>query len=554
MKSNETVKNIYLTEGTMLRERYIIKQVLGSGGFGITYEAYDLLINRSVAVKEFYVEGCMKRDDKLTKNAVIIDEESHRLKVEKSLSNFRYEINIMKALQNVPYVSRIRDSFEENETVYIVMDLLHGRTLSEYSRKNIAINSTEIMEAVEHVLIALEEIHALGFIHRDISPGNLFLTDDGDLYLIDFGTATSTDTNSEYRNEQTFRHNGFHAPEYNVSDRQGPWTDIYSLCATLVYLITGDAVPDSADERARDAVSGWLVKSRLSASAQNAILRGLVADENKRLQNARELRIALCGALEEQPEQHIVKYAASTDIGNRKLNQDNMMVDGLFSYEGEDFVKAGELECKRDELHLVSVCDGVGGASCGELASKAASQALTHFLEQYRYSDIIPERLMDELLDQINEKIVTLGRKIGRTGTTMSFLLWRGNQYYAVNIGDSPIFMLRKHKLEQLSTAHTLAAARIVAGLSVVPKDIHTLVNYLGKEKIAGSQMASIRHGYIHKGDTFLLCSDGVTDKIDKDRLKRYLSHNAEGAIRSVRRTLARNSNNDNCSAIVIKF
>jgi len=84
--------------------------------------------------------------------------------------------------------------------------------------------------------------------------------------------------------------------------------------------------------------------------------------------------------------------------------------------------------------------------------------------------------------------------------------------------------------------------------------DSHTLMNYLGRENTAGSGMASIRHGYIHKGDTFFLCSDGVTDKIDRDRLKRYLSMKPNSAIRSMRNSLKRCSNNDNCTATVIKF
>lgn len=154
----------------------------------------------------------------------------------------------------------------------------------------------------------------------------------------------------------------------------------------------------------------------------------------------------------------------------------------------------------------------------------------------------------------MNEKIISLGEKIGRTGTTVSFLLWKGNQYYAVNIGDSPIYLLRKHKLEQLSTAHTLAEAKLMSGIPFSIGDTHTLMNYLGKQKIAGSDMASVRHGFLHKGDKFLICSDGVTDKIDKDRLKRCLSFSEKSAVQSFRRILNKCSNNDNCTAIVVRF
>lgn len=543
-----------LQKGTKLKDRYIIEQVLGSGGFGVTYEAYDMLNYRIVAVKEFFVDGCMERDTAISNEAVVIDDEAARHKVERSLSNFKYEIAVMKLLENVPYISHIRDDFSENGTEYIVKDLLRGKTLAEYNKKDIAINTTELMESMEHVLIALEEMHELGIIHRDISPGNLFLTEDGDLYLIDFGTATSTDKDSEYRNEQVFEHKGFHAPEHNEIENQGPWTDIYSLCATIVYILTGEAVPNEVERQVLDPVPGLLMRCKLSATQQNVILKGLESDISKRLSSARELRVGLCGEIAENMGDMTVSYCAGTDIGSRKINQDNLLVDGLFYFEGEDFVKHGKISCNGEEIHLVAIFDGVGGAHSGELASRAAAQALNHFLEQYRNSNALPERLIGELVDQINEKIVTLGTKIGKTGTTMSFLLWRGNQYYAINIGDSPIFIRRKHKLNMLSVPHTLAQAKLMAGIEFSIHDRHTLSNYLGKPGVAGSQMVSYRHGYIKKGDSFLLCSDGVSDKIDLDRLKRYLGLTPELAIKSIRRSLSRHSNNDNCTAIVLKW
>lgn len=557
MKTNDVADKRdkrFLPKGVRLKDRYIVEQVLGAGGFGVTYEAYDLLVNRSVAVKEFFVDGCMERDTDVSMTVKTIEDATCLTKVEKSLINFQYEIKVMSALENVPYVSRIRDTFSENGTEYIVKDLLNGQTLSEYNRKNIVINTTELIESVEHVLIALEEMHALGFIHRDISPGNLFLTDDGDLHLIDFGTATAVGEESEYRNNQIFEHKGFHAPEYNAVDKQGAWTDIYSLCATIVYILTGEAVPAEAERQMSDPIPGLLMKCKLSAKQQNIILKGLNVCISKRVASARELRLGLCGDVAEQLDGAVVKYCASTDIGSRKINQDNMLVDGCFIFEGEDFVKSGEIECQANELHIMAVCDGVGGANSGELASRAAAQALNHFIEQYRNSDILPERLINELMDQMNEKIISLGEKIGKTGTTVSFLLWKGNQYYAVNIGDSPIYLLRKHKLEQLSTAHTLAEAKLMSGIPFSIGDTHTLMNYLGKQKMAGSDMASVRHGFLHKGDKFLICSDGVTDKIDKDRLKRCLSFSEKSAVQSFRRILNKCSNNDNCTAIVVRF
>lgn len=549
-----------LVKGTKLNDRYIVDGVIGSGGFGITYVAFDLLLNSMVAIKEFFVAGCMERDAN-NKKAVILPENGQAFeKVERSKMHFLREIEIMKAIQNVPYISRIRDDFYENGTYYIVMNLLHGKSLEAYRKENSRpMKTAELLEPLEHVLSALYEMHALGIIHRDISPGNLFLTEGGDLYLIDFGTATSLDTKSKLWNGDFFEHKGFQAPEYREVKMQGAWTDIYSLCATVVYLLTGDAVPLPEERMQFDEVPSMLLRRGLSTRQQNALMHGLNLDIQARCDSALELLQEFGSA---QIKESFIgdsatkeaKYCACTSVGSRKINQDNLIVDGLFYFEGTDFTKSGSIETSPDEIHLVAVCDGVGGARSGELASRAVVQALNHFLTQQRKSETIPERLLPELLDQMNEKIISLSKKIGQTGTTLSLLLWKGNQYYIVNIGDSPVFLLRKRKLTQLSAAQTMAAKKEMMGDTILLSDRHTLVNYLGRDAIAGSQMMAYRHGYLKKGDTFLLCSDGISNKIDKDRLKRFLGKSEKGAIQAMYRVISRCINNDNCSAIVVKF
>ncbi|MBQ1173014.1 MAG: protein phosphatase 2C domain-containing protein [Lachnospiraceae bacterium] len=546
---------VQLPKGTKLHNRYVIENVVGNGGFGITYCAFDTLLNRLVAIKEFYTDKYMTRDVSVSLDVILSEDEGEMEKIHKCHDNFLREIKIMKVLQNVPYISRIRDSFYENGTEYIVMNLLRGQTLSECAKKKGGImRPAELLPPLEHVLIALEEMHALGFVHRDISPGNLFLTKDGDLYLIDFGTASTMDETSELRNNQIFEHKGFQAPEFKEIDKQGVWTDIYSLCATIVYLVTGEGVQMPEERIKYDAIPALLTKSALSTKQQNAILQGLNLDIARRYHSVKELRNDLCGELAKAYFSKEVSYCAGTNIGSRAVNQDNLMVDGLFYYEGKDFVQSGTLICKPEELHMVAVCDGIGGANAGELASRAAAQALNHFIKQYRTSEVLPERLILELMDQINEKIVSLGKKIGKTGTTVSFLLWYQNQYYAVNIGDSPIFLLRKRKLKQIGAIQTLARKKELEGKTITIKDCHTLVNYLGKDKIAGSQMAVFRHGYLQKGDTFLVCSDGVTDQVNHDRLKRYLLKSEERALKAINKAIAKNVNNDNYTAVIVRF
>lgn len=540
-----------LPKGTKLNNRYIIQKVIGEGGFGITYEAFDELINSQVAIKELFAPKYMIRDVAQSLDVINLAGEEAQKNIRKCHDSFENEINIMEKIKNIPYVSRIKDHFSSNNTEYIVMRLLTGCTLSEYVKsKKEKFDTDMVLSSMEHIFIALEEIHEMGIIHKDICPGNMYLTSDKDLYLIDFGCSYDADQNEGI----VFEHRGFHAPEYNDVSRQGTWTDIYSLCATIVYLITGNAVPMPEDRLAQDLIPQIVMCKYFTTKQQNALIQGLQLDISRRCKSVRELRVNLCRNISEKNYWKEVRYAVCTHIGTRKINQDNLMLDGIHIYDGNDFDDSGIINCVKNEIHIAAVCDGVSNASSGELASKAVAQALRHLVKQYRNSDILPERLIEEFLDQVNEKIISLGKKIGRTATTVSFVLWKDNQYYAVNIGDSPIYLLRKRKLQLLSNPHTLYRTKIMEGEEVSIRDKHILMNYVGKENVAGSQIYSYRHGYIEEGDTFLICTDGITNAIPEDRIRRYLRKKEDVTINDFKKLISKNQSSDNYTAIVLKF
>lgn len=168
--------------------------------------------------------------------------------------------------------------------------------MSNYMKKNHRpIHAKELLLSMAQVLQALEEMHALGFIHRDISPGNLFLTEDGDLYLIDFGSSISVDPESELHSMDYFEHRGFQAPEYNLVPEQGPWTDIYSLCATIFYLLTKEGVPSKEERKRYDLVPRILMQTKLTNQQQNAIIHGLNVDVSKRCSSIGSLKEKLLG-------------------------------------------------------------------------------------------------------------------------------------------------------------------------------------------------------------------------------------------------------------------
>lgn len=242
------VSDYYLPKGHVLNQRYKIFDVIGSGGFGITYRAFDLLLNRFVAVKEFYIMQWMERSRDGRKCRIRPSLQKSGNRAESCRMNFHREAKIMENLKNIPYLSRIQENFSENNTEYIVMKLLEGESMMHYAKMYGKIPPQKLFPMIEQILFAVEQMHECGFIHRDISPANMICTKDGDLYLIDFGAATSCDINSELWNEQVFSHKGFEAPEHLLYNNHGTWTDIYSLCASVVYLLTGEGLP-SAKER-----------------------------------------------------------------------------------------------------------------------------------------------------------------------------------------------------------------------------------------------------------------------------------------------------------------
>lgn len=515
-----------LEKGAKLKNRYEVIEELGQGGFGYTYKAIDHLVNRYVAIKSS----------------------------DKSLS---HEIRILKELNNVPHISNMYDHFTEKNVHYVVMRLVTGRSLLAYQKENGGtIPLATIKRMLPTAFITLQQMHDLGFIHRDISPGNFMITEDNTLYLIDFGTATSI-KDAKYKNKQVFNHGGLASPEYNDSSIQGPWTDVYMLCATIVNLLTGEGIPLPEDRRKYDDVPALLLRRSLSAKMQNALLKGLSIDYKMRYQSVQEFaNDFLLSEFAENTfgDRFEVTYHAKTEIGSKEVNQDNFMVDSLLAYACEDCELFGQIPCQKDMIHMVAIADGVSSVMHGELASKATIQAVSHLKEQQVFYDGNPQNLLEEFLNQVNEKILALCAKIGKTASTLSILIWKNNEYYVANVGDSPIYLLRKGKLSCLTEAQTVANVKIKEGKEVSIKDLHALTAYLGKASTAGSEMAHLEAGTIEKGDTFLLCTDGISVVTTELEKKKAMSKDADSAMKILFKRASKKENRDNCTAIILKF
>ena len=228
--------------------RYEIVSVLGQGGFGITYRARDIQLGREVAIKEYLPSALAVRQDGATvlpRTTKMADDFGW------GRDRFVTEGRTMATLHRVPAIVKVFDFLEANGTAYIVMELLSGETLEDRLKRQGTLTSDELDRILWPLLDGLEQVHAAGFLHRDIKPANILLDAQGNPTLIDFGAAREAMVGRTSAMTAIFTP-GYAAAEQMTSAKQGPWTDIYGLSATLYHAIAGKTPPSAFDRMLDD--------------------------------------------------------------------------------------------------------------------------------------------------------------------------------------------------------------------------------------------------------------------------------------------------------------
>ena len=280
-----------LTAQTILDDRYRILEPLGQGGFGITYLAENIRLGMQVAIKElFWRDHCVRSTDEPSR--VILRDPRDGPQFAAQMERFLREARILRDFSDLPGVVRIQDYFEANATAYIVMELIDGRTLSNAVEQDGPFPEEKALRAMLPLARSLSRIHAGGLIHRDIGPDNIMIRKDGSLTLIDFGSARPV---TQEKTHTAMGTDHFAAPEqYDQKGKQGPWTDVYGLCATLYYCITG-VRPDTAVQRLfldeLRAPSGF--NPDLMRGTDALILKGLSMDQSMRYPDMNALANAM---------------------------------------------------------------------------------------------------------------------------------------------------------------------------------------------------------------------------------------------------------------------
>ncbi len=276
-----------LARGAMLNHRFMVGGVLGEGGFGITYIGLDTLLQVRVAVKEFYPAGMVNRNNTVSNDVQSISAESARELFSKSREHFLHEARTLAKFTNEPGIVAVRDFFEENHTVYIVMEYLDGITLKSYLKQVGTISCYNTLCLLMPVFHSLKKIHEKNLIHRDISPDNIMLVGE-QVKLLDFGAAR------EFADEKSLsvmlKHGYAPMEQYRRHGKQGAWTDIYAICATVYKCITGTIPPDAPDRIYEDNLK---MPSELGFEAspefEQVLRHGLAIKAEDRIQSIDQL-------------------------------------------------------------------------------------------------------------------------------------------------------------------------------------------------------------------------------------------------------------------------
>lgn len=275
-----------LKQGTFLQGgKYKIEKVLGQGGFGITYLATQDILERKVAIKEFFFKEFCEREE--WTNTITLGTQANKTTVEKFLKKFIKEAQTISALHH-PNIVQIHDIFRENNTAYYVMEYIDGNSLGDIVKTQGALPETKSVEIIKKVAVALDYIHTKNINHLDVKPNNIMVRhNDGEVILIDFGVAKQYDEKTKEGTTTTpvgISHGYSPSEQYkrNGVSSFSPESDIYSLGATLYKMVTG-ITPPEAIEVAQEGLPE--MPSHISEACKSVIRKSMMLNKADRPHN-----------------------------------------------------------------------------------------------------------------------------------------------------------------------------------------------------------------------------------------------------------------------------
>lgn len=272
--------------GTVLRNRFLVGRELGRGGFGITYIGFDQYLECRVAIKEYYPQSLAARlpgeSNVFWRNSQMRDT---------GCRSVIREAQKMHRLGDLSVAVRVQDVFLANNTAYIAMDFVEGVTLKSYLMKNGVLPPERCLKLIMPVVDTMSQMHREGIIHRDISPDNIMIQPDHTPRLLDLGAAKDTQTSTG--TTMLVARNGFSPWEqYQTNGSIGPWTDVYALCATIYYCLTGKVPPAAIDRLGNEELT-FRSPFPLPGALCDTIRNGMRVSPQQRISDMTELKRCL---------------------------------------------------------------------------------------------------------------------------------------------------------------------------------------------------------------------------------------------------------------------
>lgn len=291
----EAKEPIHLVPGTVLADRYIIGLAVGAGGFGIIYKAWDTKLETVIAVKEFFASRLVTRA--ATTKEVIINKKS-QAEFEYRKARFLAEARNMAKFGAHKSIPNVFEFFEENNTAYIVMELLNGVALNEYLRNNDGkIDIDFAVMITNEIGKALKSMHESGIIHRDVAPDNIYINSDKELTikLLDLGAAKLADATEDVI-DIILKPGYSPVEQYDNTMSIGPWTDVYALGASLYVMLTGVKPDESTNRKIEDTlVPPHEIDESIPENLSNTVMKAMALEKHMRFKNITEFLRAVNG-------------------------------------------------------------------------------------------------------------------------------------------------------------------------------------------------------------------------------------------------------------------
>lgn len=356
---------------TILHNRYVIGRVLGEGGFGITYMGWDKVLTLPVAIKEYYPEGLVARDTKTSHSSQInVSGGNARSEYEKGLGAFLKEARTLSLFYQHEGIVSVRDFFQENGTAYIVMEYVDGISVKKYIANHGPMREENVLETMRDVLQSMQAVHKQHLIHRDISTDNLILMKNGKIKIIDFGSARYSNAGDTVTMTVIFKR-GFAAEEqYRKNGRQGAWTDVYGISATIYYMLTGKLPVEAVERMVHDEVDyeKEMRKCHVSSAMSKSVTKGMALHAKDRYQTVGELYEAMYQRTCDIPDDE--KYKEIEKIQEKPVEEkpkENITIPSLTNIRNKLNISSKE-EKSKGKIFIALLAIGVLGIVIGVFA------------------------------------------------------------------------------------------------------------------------------------------------------------------------------------------